>query len=285
MEKDGVIDKYLSHDIVLNSENIILLHVSATPYNIDVLKKLSWNPNNTIRWDDVANSSEYLNAENKKYNGLVKLLETEKLQAQSDRSEKCSNILENIDQLAHLFINKKYVEECSNVLISLSEISILIEYLVTLHVILLKKSFSHFNESEFNRKFALHEFVTKETRSILDTLINNVSTNGYGSLVVLRMNNSDMAEKFKKWMKRLLVLFKMPNAFDIVLDISDNDQGDLWANLSSISQFKYLKWRGINENPTHPLSYSDLTNIPMLLIVIEKGRMGDTIDVDIIVTM
>lgn len=63
--------------------------------------------------------------------------------------------------------------------------------------------------------------------------------------------------------------------FDVVLDINDNDD-NLWDCLSSESQIKFKEWRGLNEAPSD-ITYNDLVRISILLIVVEKARMGDTL--------
>jgi SAM-dependent methyltransferase len=270
----SVLDKYLNNETMFNSNNIYLLYVSATPYNIEIYKQMGWNSDTQIvKWDDIASSTNDLAQENNNYNGLEKLFQQEKIKPQSDQSKECIDNLINFNEIAHLFINKSYVEsQEKNLSITEQEISLLVEYVVTLYYLFLKKKIENFDEVLFKKSFSLSHFLTEETKIFLESLMEQ-GENGKGNLVLLRMNNSVIAHLFARWMKQLIKCFDQ-DLFDVVLDVNDEDS--LWKCLSSTSQIKYKKWRGINETPLD-INYNDLANLPILLIVVEKARMGDTL--------
>jgi len=276
MLKDSVLDKYLNSNSMIESQNIYVLYVSATPYNISILKKMNWNTENqVIKWDDIAEQNNDLKQENEKYVGLKRLNAQNKIKLQSDISKNCVNKLVSFKEIAHIFINKSFVEnQQSNLVISEPEVSILLEYKITLHFLFLKNKFKeNFHEQSFKEKFPLSDFITDETLEILETFFKR-SENGKGGFALLRMNNSVIAKLFRDWMFQLIDYFDK-DLFDVVLDINDNDD-NLWDCLSSESQIKFKEWRGLNEAPSD-ITYNDLVGIPILLIVVEKARMGDTL--------
>ncbi len=145
--------------------------------------------------------------------------------------------------------------------ISKPEISIVIEYLVTLRFLL-----------EPTQKSSLSDYITPETEQILNELISVDK----GSLVLLRMNNSVVAGRFVEWMKSILECFDNDNLFDVVLD--SDGESDLWDSLSAHSKKKYCDFR-MQDSLQRPesMTYKDLVHLPILLVVIEKCRMGDTL--------
>ena len=91
---------------------------------------MNWDvKNQVIYWDDIATAET-----NKNYNGLKKLIQAKKIREQSEQSRECIKKTENFKEIAHLFINKRLVESMRDKMqIAKQEISIIIEYLVTLH--------------------------------------------------------------------------------------------------------------------------------------------------------
>jgi len=273
MLKESTLHKYLDLDL-LDSQNIFLLQVSATPYNVSILTKMGWSKDKTILWDGVAESDESFKEEYEKYNGLSKLLSNKKILSQSKKSYECMNDhTVNLKEIGHIFANKEIMGLKTR--ISNNEISILIEYLVTLNFILDKRSSPGLTLDNEKYKY-LKDFITDETTQILEVLTNYPINNGKGNLVVLRMNNFKIAQNFQIWMQNIRDKFGNSYLFDVILDANTTeDEENLWGLMSSESKKKYQEWRGINTEPKK-INYSDLIYLPILLIVIEKGRMGDT---------
>ena len=103
---------------MLKSKNLFLLHVSATPYNIECIKKndLNWREENLIFWDDVVLSEPKLIEENEKYFGKIswkKMLKFNLIQTQMEQSSECLKILVNLNEISHLLINKQILEVLS----------------------------------------------------------------------------------------------------------------------------------------------------------------------------
>lgn len=145
---------------------------------------MDWNTEDqVIYWDDIAEQNNDLKQENEKYVGLNRLNAQKKINLQSDKSINCVNKLVSFEEIAHIFINKSFVEnQQSNLVISEPEVSILSEYIVTLHFLFLKYKFKeNFHEESFKDKFPLSDFITDETLKILETFFTR-GENGKGGL-------------------------------------------------------------------------------------------------------
>ncbi|CAM4846689.1 unnamed protein product [Rotaria magnacalcarata] len=267
MKLDSQADQhFINQKDLLNeslSDNVYTLQVSATAYNIEAIK--DFRRDNIIRWDEVVQDMKPTN-----YQGRLELIEKQKIQTQSDRSRNSMRSFEEkFSSLAYLLANR------IDVYVSLPELSIVCEYIVTLHYILASKK----NE-EIGSLFSeeMKKFVSKETQEILEGLC-NVGENGKGYLVVLRLNTVATAQHLRRWLTQLLKIYDEPDIFDIVVD-ADDDDDCLYDHLSKASRNKYKIWwnksNALTKEEKANFGYDNLRHLPLLLIVIEKGRMGDT---------
>jgi hypothetical protein len=266
MNIDSQADQYfVNSDTLLDKnqlDNIYFLQVSATPYNIEAIE--DFRRENIIRWDDSVKNLPPTN-----YQGRIELIQNNKIRCQSIQSKKLMSNFENYySNLAYLSAN--HVDGR----LSLPELSVFCEYFITLHYLLVSRINPGY-EKLFNDK--LKQFVTNETKEILRGLF-DVDANGKGYLAVLRLKYTETAQQLKKSLQQLLEIYKQSDLFDIVVDV-DDDGNCLFDRLSNKSQEKYKRWWKLDqltEKDRKNFGYENLKHLPLLLIVIEKGRMGDT---------
>ncbi|RNA27064.1 GREB1 isoform X1 [Brachionus plicatilis] len=249
----GTIDfKILTNETLLNNKNAFILHISATAYPYDAIENLP--KDQILNWNKIVPS-------NSEYKGLKALIQANKIIEQSDDSLLCLEKIKNNSLISYLNVSS-------------AELAILIEYVVTLHCILLEKTYSDFTKEDLPND--LRPFVTDQTKEILENFYSSES-NGKGQLVVLRMQKRRTAKILKKWMKAILKEFNQMELFDVVLDCIDdlnNQNQNLFDALSKSSKLKLKNWD--QKKFKKKLIYDDLKGLPMLLILIEKGRCGDT---------
>ena len=257
---------FINQEVLLDeslSENIYILQVSATPYNIEAIE--DFRRNNIIRWDEAVRNMEPTD-----YQGRLELILSNKIRSQLLKSKNCMLKFEECySSIAYLSANgnKGYL--------SSPELSVVCEYIVTLHYILASIQHEQ-NEALFSQE--LKQFVTEETQEILRELC-KVQKNGEGYLAVLRLNTVATAKRLRCSLKKLLKLYNQPDLFDIIVD-ADDEEDCLYDHLSKASKEKYKIWwnkpNGLIEKEKEDFGYDNLKYLPLLLIVIEKGRMGDT---------
>ncbi|KAJ3173909.1 Protein greb1 [Geranomyces variabilis] len=244
MLKESVLSRQYMHLSESLADNVYVLHVSATPYNILAIP--DFLQDQIIRWDDVARSEPALQGINSAYKGLAALLREGHFHPTSQR------IIYDQLELSMVATSKE-----------LEEAAIMVEYvLCAMEVVGILPA------------GATQEF--PETGDIFRSLV-RAGPNGEGELTVLRMASTAGAECLQHWLRSILMA-KRPDHFDVVADLGDADER-LWGKLSAESQRRYKQWRNLTnlsnvEQKT--FSFGDLKLLPMLLMVVEKGRFGDT---------
>ena len=266
MNRDNQADTtFINHETLLDndhSQNVYILHVSATPFNIEAIQH--FEQTNIIRWDDVIPNNSPTNH----YQGQHKLIHRRKIQSQSVKSKDALNHFEEFYSTFSYLTANRFDHQ-----ISLADLSLSAEYILTLFYLLISDQ----QKRNFSQK-RLFEFVTDETWQILRNLF-EIQTNGKGCLTVLRMKTVRTAQFLRDSMMKLLEIYNRSNIFDIVVDV-DDDKQSLFDRLAPFSQIKYQIWwnhgQPLTKQQKENLTYEDLRYLPLLLIVIDKGRMGDT---------
>lgn len=238
------------HTTLSNAPNLYLLQVSATPYNILAVLKSDALRRQIISWDDVGNKTAQLQAINSAYTGLAQLLQSNRIHDGSLRAQA---------DLRQSFFVLADVEQRM-----LSDAALITEYMAC--VLAQLGGISAVQGQAVQQRYP-------STWTIVQSLL-APGPNGKGNLVVVRLATTCLAVLLQKWMRQVLRLLR-PDAFDVVADVGSEDE-QLWDKLSNESRRRWATWVGHPKAANEPFSYPDLKYLPMLLLVVEKGRFGDT---------
>ncbi len=119
------------------------------------------------------------------------------------------------------------------------------------------------------------ETTTAQTERVVRDLLGNIDTEGKGSMVLVRVVNNTQGKSAADALRETRRKLGLDDCFSILYDISTLTlckvlQGDP----ASGALAKLRKW---NKDPKFvPASYEHLDHLPCILLLCDKGRMGDT---------
>ena len=125
-------------------------------------------------------------------------------------------------------------------------------------------------ETEFN------SLMTADTQDIVADLLNKDEENGRGGLHVIRFKYTATAVAFQKGVDTILRTVGESDLFAVLQNTSkrplDADQ------LPATFRERAAEWRGekLEDMPDFPSQFEDLNQVPCLLMIVGKGRLGDT---------
>eukprot|EP00741_Cyanophora_paradoxa_P012771 tig00020629_g12336.t1 len=113
-------------------------------------------------------------------------------------------------------------------------------------------------------------FLYTQTDWILEDLLN--VQNNVGRMKMVRADDNKTAMRFKDVLMATRRICRWTSAFEIIADFGNAELEDA---ITAPFQRRYIKRRGAAAGESR-LTYEDLESMPCILILCEKGRMGDT---------
>ena len=99
--------------------------------------------------------------------------------------------------------------------------------------------------------------------------------NGEGSMILVRLLFQWEGRFFVKVIKRVRHALGFDNRFCVSLDIDDDA-----SSKEDLCEAQFLPrlqaWHGGGNADYRPMSYTDLEGLPVILVVVDKGKMGIT---------
>ena len=124
---------------------------------------------------------------------------------------------------------------------------------------------------------------TSQTAVLVNDLVNIDPSDRRGRLKIIRVGSGDMASVLHKHLKNVCDFTCFSQDIAVILDISDT--GHWWESLSDTLRSRMCSWREDwkRKSPVkEDLTYGDLAHLPAILILVEKGKLGDTFPRDCI---
>jgi hypothetical protein len=256
----GAVDHYLNHDSLLGRPNVVQLLVSATPYNLQTMS--SQIPQ--------SNETDWPRAEEGDYYGLQRYCEASRgkqategvICADDDFELHCKKVLA-ADYDTGGVRGKDNAEKAAR------RDALIEEYICAM--------MKHEGLDIPSGK------VSRRTEMIVNDLLDIPLTRGDGSgiMVVIRVCGKTQGILLKDRLETTRRSLGLDDRFAVVLDISEETGGHsrmsdsigkvLLQRMSTWNDHKEPKFRLID-----PKSYEDLLDLPMVLILCEKGKMGDS---------
>jgi hypothetical protein len=263
----GAPNAFLNNDTVLKAENVLMLLVSATPYNLVTLDSRI-PPKNVVNW--MRNETETGNGE---YFGLVQY---------ADRSVRRYKDIKNsgISAITTGYIAKDegFEARCldkegskrrskNGAKATVSDIT---------RCDLLAKDYAEALQQ--HTEIAVQEGVDAydNTQCIVKSLLSD-----RGCMVLVRVTCKDLGKRFAKQIRTGRADANLQGKFAILVDTAETAKRRLASLLEQDSPTLYKelllrdqeKYRDLNRPPE---AYEDLLDVPCILILCEKGKMGDT---------
>ena len=262
-----------------------MLQVSATPYCL-VTKNSRIPDANCLNWFSKEDASDYFGIKHFVKNTL-ELGEIESDQLEEGTMRVDSTFEENIEDKSDF---EKYLKDlykkCNEVKPGRLKKSEKCDVLraARLHGLimqymkgLLEKANipSNIYEPHFQQR---REKLSKVTEVMLRDI--DKSMNGKGKMILLRVMEIKDGIFFADVLRRMRAILKLDDTFSVVLDIdSEEDRKSGMDNfLNKEAQFldRIQCWNDGGNTRYRPSSYKDLNNLPVILIVCERGKMGIT---------
>src|SRR5690606_20465345 len=111
-----------------------------------------------------------------------------------------------------------------------------------------------------------------ETYQIIEDLM-NVTPEGKGKMKVVRVNSVKKGEELVKILTYIRKMCKYQEIFEVIGDMGNTDLFKVSEPFKT--KFELNKLTDRYGDPRDPL-YEDLEDLPCILVLCEKGRMGDT---------
>ena len=129
------------------------------------------------------------------------------------------------------------------------------------------------NPNEMTSKLARLMNDSEITSSMLDQI--DSGPNGKGSMILVRVLYKEDGKVYGKLLTELRKALRQENQFSIVLDI---DEGNAAKKLYEEAFLPRLQWWNAEGNKQYrPSSYKDLLHLPVILVVVEKGKTLNTL--------
>ena len=283
--KDTLLNQFINDKDVSESPNIILLQVSATPYSL--MTKNSRIPDtNHLPWFTKNDASEYFGTKD-----FVK--RTQELDcAESDKLVPGAMVVDsqfeqNVqkDSAFEKYLTNMYKQclENKTMRINKTEKNDILR-VARLHGLLMqymKAMLEKANippdiyEHHFNDRSEALSVMTKEMVRDID----NPST-GEGKMILLRVIEKIDGKCFAKVLRKMRAFLNLDKSFSVVLDIESDEDGSTGMDNFTNEERQFLPrlqcWNDEGNPEFRPSSYKDLKNLPVILIVCERGKLGIT---------
>ena len=243
----GGADQCINNGTVRLSENVVTLFVSATPYSL-VTSKSQVPKENEVNWFEENEITQYY--------GIKEYV------AADDGRFEPGRIL--TDDVFNDHAKKKYREWCKNAgKEKNTEITARTEALLEEYIASIKKFMG----------VAEGIGTTSEYTDIMVTRLLTPSSEGKGVMILMRVLYNKLAAHVYNALLELQKELSLTDRFAVVLDVNTKTSGlhgavpkELLKHAQTWSNNSELKIR----------KYEDLIDIPCILILCEKGKMGDT---------
>jgi hypothetical protein len=113
------------------------------------------------------------------------------------------------------------------------------------------------------------------TQNMMQDLI-DVSEDGKGIMILLRVNTKNAGWYLHMQLCAARNHLGLRSTFAVVLDVDETKRGGLRKCIDESMQDMMCSWQGCDRDGLILEAYSDLENLPCILILCEKGKMGDT---------
>jgi hypothetical protein len=97
-----------------------------------------------------------------------------------------------------------------------------------------------------------------------------------GKMKVVRLKSNAATDEFAKCLRTVRRLCGLERSFEVIADSSTNTQPLISLYFNAELQNCNLKFRKTVESKKRVFVYEDLEGLPCILLLCEKGRMGDT---------
>jgi hypothetical protein len=283
-DKDNAVNTFINSETVLNSSNVLTLLVSATPYNL-VSKNTRIPAQNVVDW-----MKDEKDQDESEYFGLKKFVEN------SSNPDPKSGYIGADEEFETLFQDKwRTYESTLRVTRNTGGKKDTTERkngfrreLLTNDYISAMKQFS---DQSFANADSDNSKVSKHTLKIVKDLLNVENESGArpfpkhnGCMVLVRVTSIKLGKDMAAELRKARDCLGFQQRFAILIDVDEKSAGGMEKMLKDDSskksqEFGWLnRLRLINGNPDSykPESYEDLQDLPVILILCEKGKMGDT---------
>ena len=279
--KGNIVDELINSDVVSNAPNLIQLQVSATPYSF-VTKNSRIRPENIV--DMVAEMTDDRESTLKSYWGIWKFIETTSEDDKQDPLKpgimsKDKHFERSIEERSDLeeYIKEKFKdtgqEGEKNRKKGQKRLQTKVEHLTRLYGLIfqycaamLKKA--GINPNKLKSQIAHLMNDSKITTSMLKEI--DSGPNGEGSMILVRVVEKEDGRAFGKLLTKLRNALHQENQFSIVLDI---DEGNAASKLYEEAFLPRLQWwNAEGDRQYRPSSYKDLLHLPIILVVVERGK-------------
>ena len=278
--KGNVVDRLINDEDISNATNIVLLQVSATPYSL-VTKNSRIKPENVV--DMVKEMTSDRENTLTSYWGIWKFIETTSKDDKQDPLKpgimsKDKHFERSIEERSDLeeYIEENFIangHEEENRKKGQRKLQTKVEHITRLYGLvlqycsaMLKKA--GINPNKLKSKLARLMNDSKITTSMLDQI--DSGPNGQGSMILVRVPYREDGKVFGQLLTQLRNTLRQENQFSIVLDI---DEGNTASKLYEEAFLPRLQWwNAEGDKQYRPSSYKDLLHLPIILVVVEKGK-------------
>jgi hypothetical protein len=250
----GGTDAWVNDEVVRTNKNVITLFVSATPYNL--LTKSSQIPEKNVEsWfaeDDVA--SEYYGL--KKYRKKTK----ERAEAPADPA------IRDPVPPGCIITDQEFENSLSYVGNATSRSEERTKLLINHYVSALKVAADPDGTPEQSMII---------THAMMKDLLTS-TPDGKGKMILIRVLSKDHGRQLATNFKEAREKFGLRDKFAVIVDV-DATKDTLRKCVEPVFQKRMARWQGVSDVKAVPLkAYKDLSELPCILILCEKGKMGDT---------
>ena len=277
--RDNMVDKFVNDPTVTDATNVILLQVSATPYCL-VTNNSRVPDENRLNWFKKEEKSDYFGIQNfVEKTSQYEETDLEQLIPGTLTEDKTfeKNIHRDSEFVKRLEVEYKRSEvdkRGKNDFLRVSRIyGLIMEYMKGL----LEKA--NIPSTMYEQHFESRSGVSDITKKMLEDI--DKSEKGEGKMLFIRVPEVKDGQYFVKILRRMRNLLQMKQRFSIISDIeSENERkSGIMANFENEEKHflpRIQCWNDDGNERYRPSSYKDLANLPVLLIVCEKGKMGIT---------
>ena len=257
MVKGKAADLFTNSDEIRLSKNVRTLYVSATPYTI-FTKQSQVPARNTVPMDKATESGS------KKYYGMT---------------EFCKNLdkwgpgFMTDDSLFEARIAK---EENG---VEKDKKRVRGDVLTTEYICALVNARQKEEDVRMSRQKAKlphgNDQVSWQTNEMAMDLLTS-KDDGKGVMILIRADFKENADRLCKYLKRAREKCGLKDRFAVILDHDDGRDGRLKDQIPRELQRKMAGWKKMTVDSLDVGSYEDLEGLPCVLILVQKGKMGDS---------
>ena len=279
--KGNVVDRLINDEDISNASNIVLLQVSATPYSL-VTKNSRIKPENVI--DMVKEMTSDRESTLKSYWGIWKFIETTSEDSKQDPLKpgimsKDKYFERSIEEQSDLeeYIKEKFKETGQegekNRKKGERRLQTKVEHITRLYGLILQYCAAMLKKAGINPNNLKSQIAhlmndSKITTNMLKEI--DSGPNGQGCMILARVLEKEDGKVFGKLLTKLRNALHLENQFSIVLDI---DEGNAASNLYEEAFLPRLQWwNAEGDKQYRPSSYKDLLHLPIILVVVKKGK-------------